>query len=120
MDEEVTAVVIDNGSGMCKAGFGGDDAPRSVFSTVVGRPKVPGIMVGLDQKEVYVGSEAQQKRGVLRIEQPIEHGIVTNWDDMEKVWHHTLYNELRVSPEEHPILMTEAPLNPKMNRERMT
>ncbi len=48
MEEEVTAVVIDNGSGVCKAGFAGDDAPRSVFSTVVGRPKVPGIMVGLD------------------------------------------------------------------------
>ena len=120
MDEEVTAVVIDNGSGTCKAGFAGDDAPRSVFSTVVGRPKVPGIMVGLDQKEVYVGEEAQQKRGVLKIETPIEHGIVTNWDDMEKVWHHTLYSELRVSPEEHPILMTEASLNPKLNREKMT
>lgn len=58
MDEEVTAVIIDNGSGMVKAGFAGDDAPRSVFPTVVGRPKVPGIMVGLDQKEVYVGDEA--------------------------------------------------------------
>ena len=57
---------------------------------------------------------------MLKIEQPIEHGIVRNWDDMEKVWHHTLYSELRVSPEEHPILMTEAPLNPKQNRERMT
>ena len=120
MDEEVTAVVIDNGSGMCKAGFAGDDAPRSVFSTVVGRPKVPGIMVGLDQKEVYVGDEAQQKRGVLQIQNPIDHGIVTNWDDMEKVWHHTLYSELRVSPEGHPILMTEASLNPKNNREKMT
>jgi len=120
MDEEVTAVVIDNGSGTCKAGFAGDDAPRSVFSTVVGRPKVPGIMVGLDQKEVYVGEEAQQKRGVLKIETPIEHGFVTNWDDMEKVWHHTLYSELRVAPEEHPILMTEASLNPKLSREKMT
>lgn len=58
MDEEVTAVVIDNGSGICKAGFAGDDAPRTVFPTVVGRPKMPGIMVGLDQKEVYVGMEA--------------------------------------------------------------
>ena len=48
MDEEVTAVIIDNGSGLVKAGFAGDDAPRSVFATVVGRPKVPGIMVGLD------------------------------------------------------------------------
>jgi actin-related protein len=119
-NEEVQALVVDNGSGMCKAGFAGDDAPRSVFSTIVGRPKMPGIMVGLDQKEVYVGEEAQQKRGVLRIEQPIEHGVVKNWDDMEKVWHHTLYSELRVSPEEHPVLMTEAPLNPKQNRERMT
>ena len=47
------------------------------------------------------------------MEHPIDHGIVTNWDDMEKVWHHTLYSELRVSAEEHPILMTEASLNPK-------
>jgi actin-related protein len=59
MIEEATTVVIDNGSGSLKAGFAGDDAPRAVFSTVVGRPKVPGIMVGLDDKEVYVGSEAQ-------------------------------------------------------------
>jgi actin-related protein len=120
MDEEVTAVVIDNGSGMCKAGFAGDDAPRSVFPTIVGRPKMPGIMVGLDQKEVYVGEEAQNKRGVLKTEYPIEAGFVKNWDDMEKVWNHTIYNELRVSPEEHPILLTEAPLNPKGKRETMT
>jgi actin beta/gamma 1 len=111
--------VIDNGSGTCKAGLAGDDAPRSVFSTVVGRPRVPGIMVGLDQKEVYVGSDAQEKRNVLKIQQPIVGGVVQNWDDMEKVWHHTLYNELRVSPEEHPIIMTECNSNPRENREKL-
>jgi actin-related protein len=67
MDEEVTAVCIDNGSGFIKAGLAGDDAPRVEFSTVVGRPKV----ATMDRKEVYVGKDALQRRGVLEIDTPI-------------------------------------------------
>jgi len=120
MAEEQT-VIIDNGSGMVKAGFAGEDAPRAVFPSIVGRPKHANAMQGTQQKSEYIGDEAMQKRGILNLSYPIAAGIVESWEDMEKVWHHTFYNELRVAPEEaQGVLLTEAPRNPKANREKMT
>jgi len=126
-DEEEDSIgetlVIDAGSDSCKAGFAGDDAPRAVFPSIVGTRRVP-VQKPKDQdqnletKNHYVGKDAWNMRAILNIKYPIEHGVITNWDAMEKLWRHTFYDALRVAPDEHPLLFTETPFNTMPNREK--
>ncbi|XP_038060660.1 actin-85C-like [Patiria miniata] len=123
-DEEFTSVVIDSGSGIFKAGFGGELAPEAVFPTVVGRPLYSDSSQAEDAKQqdtdCFIGDQAQQKREILSLRYPIERGIITDWDEMEKIWHHTFANELCVAPEDYDVLLSEPCLGPKANKEKMT
>lgn len=121
-EESEVALVFDNGSGTMKCGFSGDVAPHRVFPTIVGRSRSsPENVAG--PPPVLVGQEALAQRGALTLHYPLEHGVITSWDDMEKVWHHAFYNELRVAPEEHATLVTESfssRFGPKSQREKTT
>lgn len=110
-------VVLDNGSGLLKAGIAGQDFPKVVTPALVGRPKHSRVMAGGLDGDVFVGEKAYEHRGIMRLSYPIRHGIVKNWSDMELLWQHVYEQDLSIASEEHPVLLTEAPLNPKSNRE---
>ncbi|KAK6295087.1 hypothetical protein J4Q44_G00343130 [Coregonus suidteri] len=118
MNNFKTAIVLDTGSGLMKAGFADQDLPTTVFPNIIGLPKYEEIMNGILERETYIGHEAQHMRGVLALKYPMKNGIIRNWDEMEKIWHHT-FQQLHVEPDDHPVLLTEAAMNPLENRQRM-
>eukprot|EP01083_Nonionella_stella_P257762 881903_1 len=116
---QLTCLVIDNGSHAMKIGFTENDIPI-IFPTIVGRNMHPGhqgVLVGMAQNHTYVGYDAKAKPWRYY---PIQHGVVTSWEHMEKIWDKTFNEELMVSPKGCNVLLTEKPLNPKANREKMT
>jgi len=66
-----------------------------------------------------VGDDASKLRSMLQLSYPMENGIVRNWEDMEHLWSYTFYDALKVNPSETKIMLTEPPMNPVKNREKM-
>ena len=95
-----STVVIDAGSGLIKAGFGGEDGPRSIFNSIVGTPKKMELMVGMELQDRYVGDNAIARYEIMDFSYPIQRGEVTDWDKYENLMHYLLYSEMRVVPEE--------------------
>ncbi|KAF7239294.1 Actin-related protein T2 [Varanus komodoensis] len=107
------AVIIDNGSGSCKAGIAGENKPRAFVTSVIGHPKQKA-------EEFYVGETALSKKGAVVLNYPIERGRITCWNDMVKLWRHIFENELKIKASERLLLLSEPPLNPPQNREKIT
>jgi len=118
--EDSNPIVIDLGSGWSKAGFAGEETPRVVFPTVVGRPKSTGVMLGPEKKDTYIGDEVLAKQNMLTLSYPIQHGSVTNWGDLVKILQYSFYDELSAYPEEQAVLITTAPLTSKPDLEKLT
>uniref|UniRef100_A0A8D0GY70 Actin like 9 n=1 Tax=Sphenodon punctatus TaxID=8508 RepID=A0A8D0GY70_SPHPU len=112
------AVVIDTGTGKCKAGFAGQQKPKSIISTLVGHPSEKSMRLRNDRPDTFVGERARSQPDVELI-QPVMNGIIIDWEAAEALWRHIFYHDLKVPPEEHALLMSDPPLCPTTNREKL-
>jgi actin-related protein 2 len=114
-------IVCDNGTGFVKCGFAGSNFPAAIFPSVIGRPilRAEEKVDDVEIKDIMVGEDASKLRAMLQLSYPMDNGIVRNWEDMEHLWSHTFQNALKVNPKDCKIMLTEPPMNPKKNRERM-
>ena len=112
----------DNGTGFVKVGYAGENFPRAIFPSMVGRPVLradEAVAEGVVLKDVMVGDEAFPVRHSLECSYPVENGIVKNWDDMTELWNYTFWEKMQINPAENKILLTEPPQNPLNNRKKI-
>ncbi|KAJ3424892.1 actin-5c-related [Anaeramoeba flamelloides] len=102
-------VIIDNGTGSIKAGFGGEEFPHYVFPTVVGYPK---------EGKKFIGDQLSKSKTKLKLVYPIKRGLITKWQEMEELWDYTFKQKLKVEPENARLFLTEPPLETNENREK--
>ncbi|XP_007947955.1 actin-related protein T1-like [Orycteropus afer afer] len=115
---DTPAVIFDSGSGLIKTGLSGQIGPYHIISSVVGHPKFKFFPEGDDQRKYFVGEEALQECDLLYLDYPIKRGLILEWDNMEKILQYLFEKELCVKSSDHPVLMTESPLNPREIREK--
>uniref|UniRef100_A0A8D0GU24 Actin-related protein 2 n=1 Tax=Sphenodon punctatus TaxID=8508 RepID=A0A8D0GU24_SPHPU len=120
------AWLCSNGRAFVKCGYAGSNFPEHIFPALVGRPiirsttKVGNIEIKVRNGDLMVGDEASELRSMLEVNYPMENGIVRNWDDMKCLWDYTFGPEkLNVDPRNCKILLTEPPMNPIKNREKI-
>ncbi|RPB22662.1 Actin/actin-like protein [Terfezia boudieri ATCC MYA-4762] len=114
-------IVLDGGTGFLKVGYAGQNFPAHQYPSIVGRPILRAEERSGDQviKDIMCGDEAAAVRSMLQITYPMENGIITRWEDMLHLWDYTFTEKLQIDPSGRKILLTEPPMNPLSNREKM-
>lgn len=99
------AIIIDVGTFSTKCGVSGETDPRAVFQTIIGKPKI----LEDGDKAMYIGDEVKSyfEEKTLQVKRPVKYGKTIDTEALEMIFHHTFYNELRVGPEEQPVLLLE-------------
>lgn len=113
-------VVIDNGTGYTKMGYSGNVEPQYIIPTILAtRADEGGVgkRDGIEDLDFYIGDAALSNSTTHQINYPIRHGLIDNWDNMERMWQRCMFEYLRCDPEDHYVVLTEPPLNPPENRE---
>ncbi|XP_050684218.1 uncharacterized protein LOC126979069 [Leptidea sinapis] len=114
---EKPVVVLDNGSYNIKAGFACDNHPVSIFRSIVGRPNYLRGSYGNEYYDVFIGDDAMEKIEDLELNHPVVNGKIVHWDNMERIWHHVFYRELKAAPEDRAVIMScsnTAPMDEKI------
>jgi actin-related protein len=115
---DVPVVVMDNGSAVFRAGYPSESAPRVLIPSLVGQPRNKGVAMAGGFREYEVGYGALHKRGVLDCSQPVRGGVIQDWADMERLWSHTIYKELRIAPENYCFVISEPTNNSTRDKEK--
>lgn len=115
---DLPPMVIDNGTGYSKMGYAGNSEPSYIVPTLIAIADTKGTKEkDVADLDFYIGDQASELRRNYAIDYPIRHGIIDNWDNMERFWHRCIFQYLRGDPENHYVLLTEPPLNTPENRE---
>ncbi|KAJ8097311.1 actin family [Lipomyces tetrasporus] len=114
-------IVLDQGTGFVKIGRGGTNFPDHTFPSIVGRPilRAEERTGNVEIKDIMAGDEASAVRTMLQISYPMENGIIKNWEDMGHLWDYAFYERMQIDTTGKKILLTEPPMNPLSNREKM-
>ncbi|XP_071785297.1 uncharacterized protein [Asterias amurensis] len=116
---ENTAIVIDNGSEMLKVGFAGDEQPRYVVPSVVGRHR--GEVqpdTATTKRAAFIGYDATRRGSLLSLDYPTSGGEIHNWSDLEAIWEYAFSSLMDVSTQDHPVIISEYASTSKKQREK--